>query len=235
MQARYILYIGNLKISETIVDQWLIMLFLIGLSLFLTRDLKKVPTSKRQIFLEFAILSLKNLVSEMMGKDFVRKVPGIVSYIGTLLLFFALSNTVALIGLRSPTTDLDTTFAWAAITFVMVYVMGVKYRGAAYFKEFIEPTPLMAPLHIIGEFAKPISLSFRPFGNILGGAIIMSLVYQFLEYLSELIPNLKIPIGQFLIPVPLHIYFDLFEGLLQAFIFVMLTMAFVGMAANSEE
>ena len=90
----------------------------------------------------------------------------------------------------------------------------------------------MLPMNIVSEIARPISLTFRPFGNILGGAVIMSLVYQFLGFLSTLIPGVTIPFGQLLIPVPLHLYFDLFAGVLQAFIFVMLTMVFVGSATE---
>src|SRR5699024_9351716 len=120
-------------------------------------------------------------------------------------------------------------------TFFMIYVMGVKFNGPKYFKSLIEPTPLMAPLNIIGELARPISLSFRPFGNILGGTIIMGLVYSLLQYISTLIPHMSIPVGQFLIPVPLHMYFDLFAGSLQAFIFVMLTMVFVSSVVPEEE
>ena len=86
----------------------------------------------------------------------------------------------------------------------------------------------MLPLNIIGEIARPISLTFRPFGNILGGTVIMALLYQFLGFLSGLIPGVTISIFQFAIPVPLHLYFDLFSGVLQSFIFVTLTMVFVG-------
>ncbi|MFQ6847409.1 MAG: F0F1 ATP synthase subunit A [Clostridium perfringens] len=89
----------------------------------------------------------------------------------------------------------------------------------------------LLPLNIIGE-SEAYILSFRPFGNILGGAVIMALLYQFLGWLSTLIPGISIPIGQLVIPVPLHLYFDLFAGVLQAFIFIMLTMVFVGNAAE---
>lgn len=233
-QAKYVLYLGNFKLSETIITQWLIMIGLIIAAFILTRDLKKVPTSKRQVFLEWTIGSLRKLVRETMGEKFVARIPGITSYIGTLLLFFICSDLITLLGIRSPTTDLDTTVGWSLITFFMIYVMGVKFKGPKYFKEFLEPTPFMAPLNIIGELARPISLSFRPFGNILGGSIIMALLYKFLGYLSGLIPNMSIPVGQFLIPVPLHMYFDLFAGSLQAFIFIMLTMVFVGTAAAED-
>ena len=226
------LQIGGFKISTTVTTSWIIMAALIIASYFLTRNLKKVPTSKVQIFLEFAVTSLKNLVTTTMGDKAVKQMPDMIYYIGSLFLFFACSNLIGLLGFRSPTTDLDTTLAWAIITFCMIYYAGVKFHGLKYFKGLLEPIPFLLPLNIIGEVAKPISLSFRPFGNILGGAVIMALLYQFLGWLSTLIPGVSIPIGQLVIPVPLHLYFDLFAGLLQAFIFIMLTMVFVGNAAE---
>ncbi len=231
-QARWILYFGDFKISETVVVSWIIIAALALISYLLTRNLKKVPTSKVQIFLEFAVSSLNNMVTDTMGENTVRKIPNIVPYLGSLFLFFACSNLIGLLGFRSPTTDLDTTLAWAMITFFMIYYAGIKFHGLAYFKGLLEPIPFLLPLNIIGEIAKPISLSFRPFGNILGGAVIMALLYQFLGFVSTLIPGVSIPFAQLVIPVPLHLYFDLFAGLLQSFIFIMLTMVFVGNAAE---
>lgn len=232
-QARWIAIIGNFKISETIIVSWFIIAALALVSFFLTRNLKKVPTTKRQVFLEYAVGVLYDMVNNTMGEKVVKRMPNIVPYIGSLFLFFACSNLVGLLGFRSPTTDIDTTLAWALITFFMIYFTGIKFNGLAYFKGLLEPLPFLLPLNIIGEIAKPISLTFRPFGNILGGAVIMALIYQFLGWLSSLIPGIgTIPIGQLVIPVPLHLYFDLFAGLLQSFIFIMLTMVFVSNAAE---
>ena len=232
-QARWIAIIGNFKISETIIVSWLIIAALALVSFFLTRNLKKVPTTKRQVFLEYAVGVLYDMVNNTMGEKVVKRMPNIVPYIGSLFLFFACSNLIGLLGFRSPTTDIDTTLAWALITFFMIYFTGIKFNGLAYFKGLLEPLPFLLPLNIIGEIAKPISLTFRPFGNILGGAVIMALIYQFLGWLSSLIPGIgTIPIGQLVIPVPLHLYFDLFAGLLQSFIFIMLTMVFVSNAAE---
>lgn len=230
-QAEYVLYFGNFKLSETVVTSWIIIAGLAIASYLLTRNLQKVPTTKRQIFLEIAVGGVQKLVTETMGEDTVKKMPNMIPYIGSLFLFFACSNLIGLLGFRSPTTDLDTTLAWAMMTFFMIYYAGIKFNGLAYFKGLLEPLPFLLPLNIIGELAKPISLSFRPFGNILGGAVIMTLLYQFLGYVSTSV-GLSIPIGQLLIPVPLHLYFDLFSGLLQSFIFIMLTMVFVGNAAE---
>ena len=231
-QAKWVIFFGNFKLSETVVTSWLILAGLALASYLMTRNLKKVPTSKLQVFLEFAIGGLAKLVEDTMGKETVKRMPNVVPYIGSLFLFFAVSNLIGLLGFRSPTTDLDTTLAWSLITFVMIYYAGVKFNGPVYFKGLLEPNPLLLPLNLIGELAKPVSLSFRPFGNILGGAVIMALLYDFLGYLSTLIPGVTIPFGQLIIPVPLHLYFDIFAGLLQSFIFIMLTMVFVGSAAT---
>ncbi len=235
--ARWIVYIGDsFKISETVIVSWILMA-IIGISSFLlTRNLKKVPTSKVQIMLEYVVLTIHNLVTDTMGEQNVKKMPNIVPYIGSLFLFFVASNLAGLLGFRSPTIDLDTTFAWAMMTFVMIYWSGIRFHGLGYFKGLLEPMPLLLPLNIVGELSKPISLTFRPFGNILGGSVIMNLLYQFLGYVSSFIPVIgSIPIGRLVIPIPFHFYFDLFAGVLQAFIFIMLTMVFVGSAAQEEE
>lgn len=230
--ARWIEF-GSFRVSTTVTTSWLIIAVLAVTSYFLTRNLKKVPTSKVQIFLEYAVTTLLNLVKSTMGEEAVKKMPNMVPYIGSLFIFFVCSNLIGLLGFRSPTTDLDTTVAFSLITVFLIYYSGVKAKGIAYFKGLAEPVVIMLPMNIVSEIARPISLSFRPFGNILGGAVIMSLVYQFLGFLSGLIPGITISIFQFAIPVPLHLYFDLFSGVLQAFIFVMLTMVFVGNAAEA--
>lgn len=231
-QAKWVIFFNNFKISETVVTSWIIIAALALVSFLLTRNLKKVPTSKVQIMLEFVVGMIAGLVTDTMGEKAVKRMPNIIPYIGSLFLFFACSNLIGLLGFRSPTTDLDTTLAWALITFFMIYYAGVKFNGFGYFKGLLEPNPVLLPLNLIGELAKPVSLSFRPFGNILGGAVIMKLLYDFLAYLSTLIPGISIPFGQLIIPVPLHLYFDIFAGLLQSFIFIMLTMVFVGNATE---
>lgn len=231
-QAKWVIFFNNFKISETVVTSWIIIAALALVSFLLTRNLKKVPTSKVQIMLEFVVGMIASLVTDTMGEKAVKRMPNMIPYIGSLFLFFACSNLIGLLGFRSPTTDLDTTLAWALITFFMIYYAGVKFNGFGYFKGLLEPNPLLLPLNLIGELAKPVSLSFRPFGNILGGAVIMKLLYDFLGYLSTLIPGVTIPFGQLIIPVPLHLYFDMFAGLLQSFIFIMLTMVFVGNATE---
>ncbi|WP_455543631.1 F0F1 ATP synthase subunit A [Intestinibacter sp.] len=231
--AKWIITFSNgFRISETVVTSWIIMAFLIIVSFFLTRNLKVIPTSKVQIMLEYAVTTLKNLVEGNMGKDVFKKMPNMFYYIGSLFLFFVCSNLIGLVGFKSPTTDVDTTLGWALLTVFLIYFEGMKAKGFAYWKGLLEPVPFLLPLNIVSEIATPISLTFRPFGNILGGTVIMGLLYQLLAYISTLIPGVSIPFLQLVIPVPLHLYFDLFAGCLQAFIFVMLTMVFVSNAAQ---
>ena len=225
-------FANGFKISETVVNSWIIMAGIIIAALILTRNLQPVPTTKRQVMLEYLVSMFRGLIRGNMGEDVEKKMPNMLPYLGSLLIFFACSNLIGLLGFKSPTTDVDTTLAWALITCFLLYYQGVKAKGPGYFKGLMEPVPLLLPLNIIGEIARPISLTFRPFGNILGGTVIMGLLYQFLGFISTLIPNVSIPFLQFLIPVPLHFYFDLFAGCLQAFIFVMLTMVFVSDAAQ---
>lgn len=231
--TQYIIELANgFRISETVVTSWIIMIALIIASLLLTRNLKIVPTSKVQIMLEYAVITLRNLVRSNMGDDVEKRMPNMLPYIGSLFLFFVCSNLIGLLGFKSPTTDVDTTLAWALITCFLIYYQGMKAKGPSYWKGLLEPVPLLLPLNIVSEFARPISLTFRPFGNILGGTVIMGLLYQLLAFISSLIPNVSIPFLQLIIPVPLHFYFDLFAGFLQAFIFIMLTMVFVSNATE---
>lgn len=225
-QARWLVNIHGFRISETVLVSWLIIAFLAIVSYFLTRNLKKVPESKVQVFLEYAVLKLYNLVETTMGKELVERIPNIVPYIGSLFLYFLCSNLVPLIGLRSPTVDLDTTLALSTITIILIYAVSIRFNGGTYFKDMAKPTPILLPINLVGEIARPISLSFRPFGNILGGTLIMMLFYRLMGFISTLIPGVSVPFAQFLIPVPLHLYFDIFAGTIQAFIFIMLTMVF---------
>lgn len=227
-----ITFANGFRISETVVTSWIIMAGIIIAAFLLTRNLKPVPTSKVQIMLEYAIVTLRNLVRSNMGQSVDKKMPNMLPYLGTLLLFFTCSNLIGLLGFKSPTTDVDTTLAWALITVFLMYYQGMKSHGVGYWKGLLEPVPFLLPLNIVGEVARPISLTFRPFGNILGGTVIMGLLYQLLAFISSLIPNVSIPFLQLVIPVPLHLYFDLFAGCLQAFIFIMLTMVFVSNAAE---
>ena len=207
----------GIPITQTVTTTWFIMLLLVGLSIFLTRSMK-IKAGKKQIVAEMLVDTIYNLTETTMGKRFKNFAP----YIGTLLLFIGVANISGLLGLRPPTSDLNTTLGLALMTFVLIHFVGIKTKGiGGYLKGFLEPMPFLLPINLMGEIATPISLSFRLFGNILGGLIIMTLMYQALGWVAVL------PI-----PAIFHAYFDLFAGLLQSFIFAMLTMVFVSLASD---
>lgn len=215
--------IGDFPISETVTVTWFIMAVLLIFSIVATRNLKK-EAKGFQVVVETLVKSINNLTSQNMGQHNSYWAP----YIGTLLLFIAISNLIGLIGLRPPTADLNTTMCLSVLTFVLTQFFGMKSKGlGGYGKGFLQPMPFLLPLNIIGELANPISLGFRLFGNITAGVIIMSLLYGALGAATEAFLGLAVPLLQAGIPSVLHIYFDMFSGLLQSFIFTMLTMVFI--------
>lgn len=220
--------IGGVPITETITTTWIIMAVLIIASIILTKNLNKIPKGAQNI-IEMLVSFIYKLTEETMGKDKVSFAP----YIGTLMCYLAIANLIGLLGVRPPTADLNMTLALALITFFMIHFNGIRKKGIlAYLKGFTEPFILITPINLIGEIATPISLSFRLFGNMTGGTIIMSLVYAMLAAFTTMLIGIDIPILQVGIPAVLHVYFDMFSGLLQTFIFAMLTMVFVSGAMD---
>jgi len=133
--------------------------------------------------------------------------------------FILVSNIAGIFGLRSPTADWSMTFACALSTFAAIQIIGWKFRGFGYIKSFFEPNPLLFPLNIIGELSRPVSLSFRLFGNVLSGTIIVSLIYS--------VAPLYLQLG---VPAALNVYFDLVTGAIQTYIFCVLSLSFIGAA-----
>lgn len=137
------------------------------------------------------------------------------NYIGTIFIFIFLSNISGLVGLRPPTADYGVTLPLGLITFGMIQFNNIKYNKFGAFTDLFKPLPFLFPINLIGEIAVPFSLSLRLFGNVLSGTVMMSLIYSLLA---------KIAIGW---TGFLHIYFDLFSGAIQTYVFCMLTMVFV--------
>ncbi|KAB3530892.1 F0F1 ATP synthase subunit A [Alkaliphilus serpentinus] len=218
----------GIPITDTVVNTWIIMAILIGFSIIATRSFGKIPRGIQNAT-EALVDVLNKLTVQTMGEDKVFFAP----YIGTLFLFLLLANLWGLIGFRQPTADINTTFGLAILTFVAIHGFGTKRKGVGgYLKGFLQPLPFMLPLNIIGELATPISLAFRLFGNMVGGFIIMALLYGGLTSLSGALGLSFFPVLQAGIPVVFHLYFDLFSGVLQTFIFVMLSMVFISMAMD---
>lgn len=228
---KVIFSIGGIDINETTVNGWIVIALVFILCLVLTHKLEKIPRKKTQQIAEKLIVFVDNLVETTMGKQFAHYAP----YILTLLIFSAFGSLISLVGMRSVTADINTTLGWALITFVLIYFEGFRAHGfRGKMKGFIEPTPVMLPLNIISEAATPVSMSFRHFGNIFAGSVISLLVYAGLAGLTTLLFKTNIPFLQIGIPAVLSVYFDLFSGCIQAYVFSMLTMVYISNSAAKD-
>jgi len=229
---RIILSIGDIQFTETVFFAWLVSIALILFALVSTRNMQKIPKGS-QAFAELIVDTIYNLVGNTMGKENQNK---FAPYIGTLFMFLILGNALGLLDQRPVTSDVNTTFALAGVTFILIHYNAIRTRSfKGYIKHMSEPYPFMLPINLVGELAFPISLSFRLFGNITGGMIIMSLLLGGLEGITHGL-SIPIPFLQIAIPLPANFFFDMFEAVLQAFIFTMLTMVFVanGMAKHGD-
>lgn len=224
-------FLGGIKITESIVNMWIIMAVLIIASIWLTRGLKVRNPSRKQLALEKAVTMLNGLVRDNMGEGYMSFAP----YIGTLFAISIAGSLSSLTTLRPYTADLSVILSWSIVTFVLIQANNIKNHGArGWLKSFTQPVAFITPLNIISEIANPVSMTFRHFGNIAAGLVITSLVYGGLASLSAAalawIPNdflASIPVFQVGIPAVLSVYFDLFTSFLQAYIICMLTMVFV--------
>lgn len=218
--------IMDLHISESQVNSLAVLISLFGLILFLTRDLKVRPTSKRQVIAEWIVETVQNLVNSNMGERFA----GFAPFITAILALSAYSSLSSMVGLFPPTSDVNITFGWAILVFGLITYYKLKGGVGYYIKGFFEPVFLFAPMNVIGEIATPVSMAFRHFGNVLSGVVVSTLIAAGLQVASSFIigwlPGFlgNIPFLRFGIPAIFSIYFDIFSGCMQAFIFAMLTM-----------
>ena len=220
----------SLPITETMRNSWIIMAFILFLCIFLTRRMEKIPKGK-QAFAEKAVLMIDGLVDSTMGEGCRAFSP----YIMTLMMSSLFGSLASLFWMRSTTADLNTTLGWAIITFILITYNKIKFGGIkGYLKGFLEPIFVMAPLNVLSEIATPVSMSFRHFGNMAGGLVITTLIMGALKVLSNAVLGfLPVPLLQIGLPGVLSLYFDCFTACMQAFIFSMLTMAYVGDARVS--
>lgn len=229
--------IQDLPITESQVNSWCVMLGILFLCLFLTSGLKTRNVSVRQLLAEWIVEKTTNLVKTNMGEFF----EGFAPFVAAVLGLSAFSSLSSLIGLFPPTSDINITAGWAILVFFLITYYKMKAGPWIYLKSFGQPVPLLAPLNIISEFATPVSMAFRHYGNVLSGSIISLLVAVGLSGLSKMIFSFipgalaDFPYLRIGIPAVLSLYFDLFSGGLQAFIFAMLTMLYISGGFPAEE
>ncbi len=227
-------------ISETVVTGWLVIIILFVLIKFLTSDLKVKPTSKRQVLAEWFVSFFNDLVKTNMGENMI----GFAPYIATLFSFALIGSLMSVIGFRSMTADINCTGTWAFITFSLITYYKVKTNGPlGYAKSFLDPVPVLLPINLLSEVATPTAMALRMFGNISSGMIITSIVYAALTLLSNVVYNLiglnfvafdYFKVFQIGAPAVLSVYFDFFSSTIQSYVFIMLTMAYVSIAAQKD-
>lgn len=179
---------------------------------------KEIPDGFQNV-IELIVETLEHFVHSTMGKIGSKYV----NYIGALFMFIFLSNISGLFGLRPPTADYGTTLSMALISFVLIQYCNIKNNKFGAVTDLFKPLPFLFPINLIGEFATPLSLSLRLFGNVMAGTVLLALYYGLLPWLVKL--------G---IPAFLHGYFDLFSGAIQAYVFSMLTMVFISQKCGTE-
>lgn len=222
----------TIQISDAVIVMWIIMAFLIIFSIIFTRNLKTIPEGK-QNFVETVIEFINKLTEGSVGHHWKLIAP----YIGTVLLFLVMSNTISIFNiipsgeqlyqlthikafqklpdfnLIPPTKNASVALGFAVMSMVAVLVFGIKVKKVSgWLKSFLEPVPILLPFKILDYIIRPLSLCFRQYGNVLGAVIVMELLYS------------SIPA---FIPGFISIYFDIFDGILQAYVFVFLTSLYI--------
>ena len=228
----------DLPITESQVNTWLVMISIFGLCLFLTHGIAADKRTARQMIAEWAVEQCEKLVKQNMEHDIFM---GYGPFVAAIMALSVCSSLLTLIGLYPPTSDLNIVGGWALLVFILIMKNKLKAGPVYYLKSLVDPIPVMAPMNIIGEFATPISMSFRHYGNVLSGSVISALVAWALGNLTKVIlgwlPGFlgEIPFLRIGLPAVFSLYFDLFSGCMQAFIFAMLTMLYVSGGYPAEE
>lgn len=210
----YNLFGQELWITTTHICMLIVLLVIIGFCIAANRMVKhasEVPGGFQNV-VELIVEKLDGMVEGVMGKN----APAFANYIGTIFIFIFLSNISGLFGLRPPTADYGVTLPLGVMTFATIHFNKFKHQKVkGVIKGLCEPWVFWAPINIIGDVAVPISLSLRLFANVLSGTVMMALVYALLSRIA------------IIWPAALHVYFDLFSGAIQTYVFCMLTMTYI--------
>ncbi len=209
-------HVGPIPVNATIVFTWLTMLLLIVVALMVRRRLtSEVEISPAQNMLEIIVGGMRDQIRELAGEGPDQFLP----FVGTLFLFIATCNLLAVVpGYQAPTSSLSTTFALALCVFVSVPIYGISKRGLlGYLGQYVRPTPVMLPFHVIGEVSRTIALAIRLFGNVMAGALIAAILLK---------------IAPIVLPTVMQAL-SLLTGLVQAYIFAVLAMVYIASATRA--
>ena len=214
---------GGIDVLESVVVTWIIMAIIMIGSLIWVHGLKIRKISGKQAALESGFSFLYNFFLDLLGEEGKDYIP----YLITVVIYIAIANMIGLLGFKSPTKDLNVTASLAVMSIVLVEAAGIRKKGVGgwiksftepiaivkgWVKSFAEPIPIIAPINVLELFIRPLSLCMRLFGNVLGAVVVMALI----KYLLPLV-----------VPLPFSGYFDIFDGVIQAYVFVFLTSLYI--------
>jgi F-type H+-transporting ATPase subunit a len=220
----FTLFGGKVIVTESIIVEWIAVVILAVVFIVLGQNLKVKPESKRQIIAEAIVTFFTDTVFSVLSEKSRKFIP----YVGALFFFSFTCSILGVFGLRSPTSDLPVPLTWGLITFFLVMYTKFKTGGVkGFLKSYVSPAPFMLPFNIIGDCAAPVSISLRHFGNILAGSVISGLLYFALTGILFGAPAVGLP-------AVLSMYFDWFSAIIQAYIFIMLTLSYVNQGDCSE-
>lgn len=206
----------TLSINTSMISTVIISIVLIGLIFFARHHVMKAQSTGQMNGIANAVEMLVETLDGVVYSNMGKYAPAYLNYMETLMAYILVCNISGLFGLRPPTADFGNTLALGVISFFLIQYAWIKSKGFGIIKDLLEPFPLFLPVNLISEFATPVSLSLRLFGNVLAGTIMLGLWYSLLPWFLK--------IG---LPAFLHIYLDLFSGAIQTFVFGMLTMTFI--------
>ena len=200
---------SGIDVMESVVVTWIIMAIMMIASLILVHGLKVRNISKKQAALESGMSFIYDFFEGLLGKEGKAYIP----YLITVVIYIGIANMIGLLGFKSPTKDLNVTVSLAVMSIVLVEVAGIRKKGVrGWIKSFAEPIAIIAPINVLELFIRPLSLCMRLFGNVLGAIVVMALI-------KHLLP--------LIVPLPFSFYFDIFDGVIQAYVFVFLTSLYI--------
>ena len=220
-----------MEVQTAVYSIIIITVFIALLLLYINRKLKQFdPLSEPKGIVLLVMLAAETFDKMVKEKTDEKVAKYLTPYIMTVALYIFLSNIAGLFSLETPTSNYSVTLTLAALTCILIEVFSFSERGVkGYIKSWFEPMAPFVIMNVMSKLSTILSLSLRLFGNILSGGILMSVIYQMLSVISHKIPF----IGDFnivgvIVAPALHFYFDLFSGVMQAFIFITLSIAFIG-------
>lgn len=200
---------GGIPVAESVFVTWLIMAVVILLCAIFVRNLKVTNPGKGQLLLETAVSGIYSFFEDILGGKGKRFIP----YLMSVGIYIGIANLIGILGFKPPTKDINVTASLAILSIILIELSGVLAKGGrGWLKSFAEPMVVILPINILEIFIRPLSLCMRLFGNVLGSFVIM-------ELLKMVVPAI--------LPAVFSCYFDIFDGLIQAYVFVFLTALFI--------